>query len=269
MEGAELVGNRVRMFGRSKAMRELFAGHIEAFLKRQFVRTRRRSEMFEAFRFSFLEDPDSVRGALDTASLLKLENREHHLAERMLIEALPNMRAVVGLGVLRSRRAEPRLVQMFHFECAAAQAAHVADDRQWRAHTLIPVAQALWRIEPQPRYARAIAGTLRCAPRWTERIYAGMALAEMPLPEVEDALIEALDDRDALVRHYAARALLTMHGFEFDARAINHMVYRVMADETDRREGGRRDVIAAARGAPRHGFPSVDPLASLRPRAGT
>jgi len=247
-------------------MRALFAGHIEAFLKRQFVRTRRRSEDFEAFRFSFLDDRNSARDGLDTASLLKLQNREHDLAERMLIEALPDTRAVIGLGVLGSRRAEPLLLQMFELECAAAQADHVSGDRQWRAHALIPIAQALWRIAPQPRYARAIAGTLRCAPSWTERMDAGLALAEMPLPEVEDALVEALDDRDALVRHHAARALLMIHGLDFDARAINHMVYRVMAEDPERREGGRRDVIAAADGAPRQDVQFADPLGPPRPK---
>jgi HEAT repeat protein len=245
-------------------MRALFAGHIEAFLKRQFVRPRRRSDAFEAFRFSFLDDPNPGRGGLDTASLLKLENREHHLAERMLIEALPDMRAVVGLGMLRSRRAEPRLIQMFQFECAAAQAAYAAGASQWRAHALIPIAQALWRIAPQACYARVIAGTLRCAARWTERMDAGMALAEMPLPEVEDALIEALEDRDALVRHHAARSLLAIHGLDFDARAINHMVYRVMAEDPERREAGRRDVIAAADGAPRQAVAFSDPFGSRR-----
>jgi len=247
-------------------MRALFAGHIEAFLKRQFVRTRRRSEDFEAFRFSFLDDRNSARDGLDTASLLKLQNREHDLAERMLIEALPDTRAVIGLGVLGSRRAEPLLLQMFELECAAAQADHVSGDRQWRAHALIPIAQALWRIAPQPRYARAIAGTLRCARSWTERVDAGLALAEMPLPEVEDALVEALDDRDALVRHHAARALLMIHGLDFDARAINHMVYRVMAEDPERREGGRRDVIAAADGAPRQDVQFADPLGPPRPK---
>jgi len=245
-------------------MRALFASHIEAFLKRQFVRTRRRSDAFEAFRFSFLDERNSARDGVDTASLRKLQNREHDLAERMLIEALPDTRAVIGLGALGSRRAEPRLLELFELECAAAQAAKIAGDRHWRACALIAIAQALWRIAPQPRYARAIAGTLRCARSWTERMDAGMALSEMPLPEVEDALIEALDDRDALVRHHAARALLTIHGLDFDARAINHMVYRVMAEDPERREGGRRDVIAAADCAPRQAVAFADALKSRR-----
>jgi HEAT repeat protein len=224
---------------------------------------RRGSASFEAFRFSF-EGASSLCDELETVSLTTLLNRERDLAERMLIEALPDTRAVIGLGALRSRRAEPRLLELFERECAAAQAARISGDRHWRAREMIPIAQALWRIAPQPRYARAIAGTLRCAPNWTERIYAGIALAEMPLPEVEDALIEALDDRDALVRHHAARALLTMHGVGFDARAIDHMVYRVMAEDTERREGGRRDVIAAANRAPRQAVAFADPLRSRR-----
>ncbi len=249
------------MFHGSEMAPAPFTGRIEKFLNRLFGR-KRRSPAFDAFRYSFLEDANLECDGVDMASLKTLQNREREMAERMLIEALPDLRAVIGLGVLRSRRAEPRLIELFEFECAAAQAARIAGDRRWRARALIPIAQALWRIAPQPRYARAIAGTLRCAPSWTERMDAGMALAEMPLPEVEDALIEALDDRDALVRHHAARALLTIHGLDFDARAINHMVYRVMAEDPERREGGRRDVIAAADGAPRQAVVLIDPLRS-------
>jgi len=128
----------------------------------------------------------------------------------MLIEALPDRRAIVGLGALRSRRAERRLTAIFELECAAAQAARIAGDKDWRATLLISTAQALWRLEPRQRYARALIGTLRCAPKWAERMDAAAALAEMPTLEVEEALAEALDDRDALVRHHAARALLAI-----------------------------------------------------------
>jgi HEAT repeat protein len=253
------------MFHENETMRAPFASRIEKFVRRLFG-SRRRSEPFEAFRFSLLEGAHPSCDGLDTASLIKLVNRERKMAERMLIGALPDTRAVIGLGVLRSLRAEPRLRELFERECVAAQAAWIASDRCWRACALIPIAQALWRIAPQPRYARAIAGTLRCAPNWTERIYAAIALAEMPLPEVEDALIEALDDRDALVRHHAARALLTMHGHCFDQRAINHMVYRVMAEDPEQREAGRRDVIAATYGAPVQIVAFADSLRSLRPK---
>jgi hypothetical protein len=68
------------------------------------------SAAFEHFRFSFFDDPNSVRDGLDTAALAALTGEERVRAEDLLIAALPDSRAIIGLGVLRSRRAEPRLV---------------------------------------------------------------------------------------------------------------------------------------------------------------
>ena len=130
----------------------------------------------------------------------------------MLINALPDASAIIGLGALRSPRAARRPAAIFELECAQARAARIAGDVNWRCYTLIWTAQALWRIEPQPHLSCEIIGALRHAVMWTERMDAAAALAEMPSAEVEDALTEALDDCDALVRHHAARALLAIMG---------------------------------------------------------
>ena len=71
------------------------------------------SAAFERFKFSFFEDPKSAQDALDTAALEQLQGDERTRAEDMLIAFLPDSRAVIGLGVLRSHRAEPRLVALF------------------------------------------------------------------------------------------------------------------------------------------------------------
>jgi hypothetical protein len=67
------------------------------------------SAAFERFRFSFFEDPDSPPNGLDMAALAALEGEERSLAEDMLLQYLPDTRGVIGLGALRSRRAEPAL----------------------------------------------------------------------------------------------------------------------------------------------------------------
>src|SRR5947209_5718723 len=61
-----------------------------------------RSPAFRHFWFSFYEERDYPRHRLDVGALIALEGRERDLAERMLIEALPDLRAVVGLGELVS-----------------------------------------------------------------------------------------------------------------------------------------------------------------------
>ena len=70
------------------------------------------SPAFERFRFSFFEDPDSPRNGLDIKALAALEGEERSRAEDMLLQYLPDTRAVIGLGALGSRRAEPALVQL-------------------------------------------------------------------------------------------------------------------------------------------------------------
>ena len=74
------------------------------------------SPAFERFRFSFFEDNNSARDGLDTTALGELTGEERARAEDMLIDYLPDTRAVIGLGVLRVRRAEPLLVPLFEAE---------------------------------------------------------------------------------------------------------------------------------------------------------
>jgi hypothetical protein len=167
-----------------------------------------------------LAEPRSARGGFDLAALAALEGRERRLAEQ-------------------------RLSRRFERECAKAQAAYAAGDENWRGDLLIATAAALWRVAPQERCARVLIGRLRFARARAERMDAAAALAEMPTAEVARALNEALDDRDALVRHHAARALLAIHGVEIDPRAGQSMVHRVMAGEAERRETGRRNIAAA------------------------
>ncbi len=183
-----------------------------------------RTPAFRQFWFSFYEERDYPRHRLDVAALVSLQGRERDLAERMLIDALPDLRAVVGLGDLVSTKAYNRLSALFETECQAARAGGL----EWPGARLIATADALWRIEPCPRYARALIGRLRYAAAWSERMDAAAALARMPGAEVEAALNAALDDRDALVRHHAARSLLAIHGVELDARAAHQMVYCLM-----------------------------------------
>ena len=79
------------------------------------------SAAFERFRFSFFEDPNSAREGLDLVPLTHLADDERDRAEDMLLSYLPDTRAVIGLGVLRSRRTEGKLVRLFEAEEPAAK----------------------------------------------------------------------------------------------------------------------------------------------------
>src|SRR5215218_4419926 len=74
------------------------------------------SPAFKRFRLSFFEDKDFWRNGLDTVALLLLEGEERMRAEEMLVGQLPDERGIIGLGELRSRRAEPELMRLFEAE---------------------------------------------------------------------------------------------------------------------------------------------------------
>ncbi len=106
----------------------------------------------------------------------------------------------------------------------------------------------LWLIDPQPQWQAASIDVLASGYYWMHRQEAADALGVMHTPEAAAALIKALDDEEALVRFSAARSLLMLYGISYDLKDLQSMVYRVMADDAARREGGKRDVLAAIAG---------------------
>jgi hypothetical protein len=208
------------------------------------------SDAFRRFEFSFFHDPTSAQDRLDTASLAALTGEERVRAEDMLIAFLPDSRAVIGLGVLRSRKAEPALRQLFDDElkeqAGAARDARKQDE--WNPLGLLFLVRALWLIDPDPHWPVPAIEVLASAPEWVHRQEAAEALSVMRTPEAVAALTKALDDADSLVRFSATRGLLSLYGLSYDIADIQSMVYRVMADDAARRDGGKRDVLAAIAG---------------------
>jgi hypothetical protein len=203
---------------------------------------------FERFRFSFFEDKDSARQGLDLAALGELTGEESARAEEMLIAYLPDSRGVIGLGVLRSRRAESELRMLFEAE-QHAQLAHGSD---WSPYGLIYLAKALWQIDHDPRWPAAIIAVLTSADDPIQRETAAEALGDVNDPATVKALIGALDDPEPLVRHHAGRGLLIIHGVTSGLATPpvdpGHMMYRVMSQDPARHEGGKRDILAAIAG---------------------
>jgi HEAT repeats len=191
------------------------------------------SAAFERFRFSFFEDPDSPRNGLDMKALAELEGEERSRAEDVLLQYLPDTRGVIGLGALGSRRAGPALVQLFE----ASQGSDSSEQ--------VYLAKALWQIQPDPRWLDAVIEVLASADEPMQRLTAAEALHDFRDPVAVGALVKALDDPEGLVRHHAARGLLALHGLPDDSKDPQHMMYRVMSDDAERHEGGKRDILAA------------------------
>jgi HEAT repeat protein len=206
------------------------------------------SAAFERFRFSFFEDQTSARDGLDTLALAQLEGEEVTRAEDLLIGFLPDARGVIGLGILRSRRAEPELTELFEAEQRAWREARAGDDDEFcSTDGLVYLAKALWRIRPDPRWRDAMIDVLGAAADW-QRQTAVEALCDVSDPVAVQALIKALDDAEPVVRYHAARGLLLIHGLSAETRDPAHMMYRVMSGDAARREGGKRDTLAAIDG---------------------
>ncbi|MDR3487460.1 MAG: HEAT repeat domain-containing protein [Bradyrhizobium sp.] len=205
------------------------------------------SAAFERFRFSFFEDKNSARDGLAIPALSQLQGEEAAQAEAMLIGLLPDTRAVIGLGILRSRRAEPELTRMFEAEQPARRKA--TGDEPWPTDQLVYLAKSLWRIRPDRRWLDAILGVLASGGDW-QRQMAAEELRGVGDPVVVPALIRTLDDSEPLVRHHAARGLLEMHGLSTESLDPAHMMYRIMSDDAARRERGKQDILAAIDGRP-------------------
>jgi HEAT repeat protein len=208
------------------------------------------SAAFERFKYSFFEDPKSAQDALDTLSLASLQGEERARAEDMLLGFLPDSRGVIGLGILRSKKAEPRLKALFEEELKERAAAMRDADAlpEYNALGLVFLSAALWLIDPQPQWQAASIDVLASGYYWMHRQEAADALGVMHTPEAAAALTKALDDEEALVRFSATRSLLMLYGISYDPKDLQSMVYRVMADDAARREGGKRDVLAAIAG---------------------
>ena len=206
------------------------------------------SAAFRRFKFSFFDDPKSAQDVLDTAALEQLSGDERQRAEDMLIDFLPDSRAVIGLGVLRSQRAKLHLMALFVKERARQAAAVAGFDNGWNPLGLVYLARALWRIDPDPQWPAAAIDVLRLSKLWTARQEAADALSGVRDPASVDALIKALDDDEPLVRSSAARALLATYGLPPEPADPQAMTIRVMSDDAARRAVARHDILAAIAG---------------------
>jgi hypothetical protein len=208
------------------------------------------SSAFERFKCSFFEDPKSAQDALDTVSLASLAGDERAQAEQMLIAFLPDSRAVIGLGVLRSKKAGPELKRLF--DAALKEQAEAAGDAQrqleYNALGLVYLARALWLIEPDPRWPVPVIGVLNAGYYWMQRQEAAEVLAVMPTPEAAAALTRGLDDTEDSVRFSAARSLLTLYGLPVPPMEPQSVTIQVMSADPARHDAAKRDLLAAIAG---------------------
>lgn len=206
------------------------------------------SAAFDRFRFSFFLDGYSVRDGLDLTALRALTRAERTLAETMLLASLPDMRCIIGLGVIGSERTSRPLERLLNAECRAWREARLAGRLEHAPDRMIETARALWLIRPDLRWLKPVLEVLALSDQDSQRADAASRLDVFHHADAVPVLVRTLDDRDTLVRHHAARALLAIHWLAHESKDPEHMLYRIMADDPARRESGKRAVLHAISG---------------------
>ncbi len=198
------------------------------------------SPEYERFFKSFVDDRSaSVTQGLDVRALTALRDEERARAEGMLLtrlDAVGDSRAVIGLDALRSTRAQPGLERLYQSTRGEALGS--------QGLKLVLVCAALWHLTPDARWLDAVLDVLRHSTIDATRRAAAEALREFDHDDARNGLIEALDADDMMVRHAAAKALLTMRGVAFDTNDNRHAIYRVMSPDAKARAAAKHEVVA-------------------------
>ncbi len=156
-------------------------------------------DAFDAFlKSNFFGNPyNAWHDGLEVQRLTKLEGEELAQAEAILLNNLPDSRAVVGLGEIRSQKALEPLRKLVAAQQQSATEAAVA----------------LTKIVGDTSGIHGIIQTLSNPQNfWSQRMDAAIALSSFRSAAAINALVAALEDLAPLVRHHATMSLLTIYG---------------------------------------------------------
>ncbi|HVU10496.1 MAG TPA: hypothetical protein VHD90_04425 [Phototrophicaceae bacterium] len=132
---------------------------------------------------------------LDTHLLTALQGEDRLKAEEILLKALPDHRAVAGLGELRSQKAIEPLRQLINSSVSKEAAV------------------ALKKITGESSGLDSLIASLKNRSLfWSDRMDAAIALHHFRDEKAVNALLDALDDPEGLVRNHAAESLLILYG---------------------------------------------------------
>ncbi len=132
---------------------------------------------------------------LDVHVLLALQGEDRLKAEEMLLKALPDHRAVAGLGELRSQKAIEPLRKLINSSVSKEAAV------------------ALKKITGEATGLDSLIRSLKDRGSfWSSRMDAAIALRHFRDDKAVNALLDALDDPEGLVRYHAAQSLMTLYG---------------------------------------------------------
>ena len=153
---------------------------------------------------------------VDVRLLTCLQGDDLAKAEDMLLKALPDSRAITGLGAIRSQKAAEKIRKLIHDKNVSTEAA-----------------VALFQISGDTSGADSLINTLKDQRNhWSNRMNAAIALHHFRLEKVSVALLDALNDPEKLVRYHASNSLLILYGEigEKDVLTTPEISIRMMRD---------------------------------------
>jgi HEAT repeat protein len=186
---------------------------------------------------NFFGDPYMMwHDGIDPTSVCGLEGAEYDQAEVMLIESMQqgSYWAPMGLREMRSEKAVPVMKEMLNSASGTL---------------LIEIAIALNVIEDTTDYNNYILHVLRENPSPYIRLKAAMKLRDFATPEVIEALFDAVNDVDYLVRNHACESLLAIHGFNPTISEYKEIFKLIIVDWKDKSGTSTKNAAAAYRTA--------------------
>jgi hypothetical protein len=166
------------------------------------------SQDYQQFIATFINtDMEAMQSGPDTEAIARLKGSERDQAEKLLLErvGVNDARPALGLGILRSKAASVPVRELMN--------EYVGTERELLASAFVPISLAVFLIDEDPRALTNVMNVLAVSPYGSIRVTAASALGETKSPQARDALLMAVEnDKDASVRHNAAKALLRMHG---------------------------------------------------------
>lgn len=179
---------------------------------------------------------DAVVDGPDTDALSRLQGYERDEVERMLIERLgeDDRRIPIGLGVLRSQKALPRIRELMQ--------SLEGKERDLPGGMLVAASLAVYRIDGDPKAIENIIKVLEVSEVDVFKLDAIQALCDSGAPEARDALLRAVETNDVpLIRLNAAKSLLIMAGKLKDLRDNPPVVLNLMDDAPEVRAEAVRE----------------------------
>jgi HEAT repeat protein len=193
------------------------------------------SDAFDRFlKSNFFGDGFSaMHDGLDIRALTALQGDELAKAEALLLRALPDSRAITGLGAIRSQKALDPVRKLIRDKDVSTEAS-----------------VALFKISGETSGADSLINTLKDQRNhWSKRMDAAIALRYFRLEKVATVLLDALNDPEKLVRYHTSTSLLTLYGEmdENDVLTTPEISIRMM------REGERAAAAGVLRNLAREG----------------